>query len=233
MFAYRIVHDVSLFQTRSFCPKCHTTLAWYDTLPIISWAILLGKCRSCGRKISLLYPFIEVLSLFVFLALVKRVTYPYSFSYFIFFSALLITIRTDLETMLISRFVTIFLIPVGLILALFNLLPISFGQSLLGSFFGYFSIFMIDKIFTLITKKKGIGEGDKELMAFIGTFTGVLGCWISLLIGSLLGSFFGIFYIIIGRLNWTNKIPFGAFLSLSAIIFVLFKDKILNLIFGF
>ncbi len=231
MLAYRLVNDVNLFQIRSFCPKCHTTLAWYDMIPILSWILLRAKCRSCKRKISILYPFIELSTLIIFLELYDKIPSHYFFSYFIFFSALIVTIRTDIETMLISRFVTIFLIPLAFLFSFLNWLPLTFSQILIGAAFGYFLLYFIEKVFKIITKKQGLGQGDVELLCFIGAFTGITGCWISILIGSILGSIFGIFFIIIDKLNFSNKIPFGPFLAIGSILYVLYQDEILSLIF--
>lgn len=232
MFAYRIIHDKNLLKSRSFCPHCHNNLFWYDLIPVISWIVLKGKCRFCKKEISFLYPFIEIFTFIACFALYKTVPDYYFISYFIFFSALIVTIRTDIETFLISRYVTIFLIPVGFILSWIGWLPQTILNSILGAAFGYLLLFSVDKIYTFFTKKSGIGEGDRELLAFIGSFLGILGCWITLVIGSILGSIVGIFFIILGRLNFSNKIPFGPFLAMGAIVFVLFKSKILFLLFG-
>jgi len=82
-----------------------------------------------------------------------------------------------------------------------------------------------------MTKRHGLGQGDLELLAFIGSFLGIIGTWFTLLIGSLLGSLFGISYWIVQRkINRNLKIPFGPFLALSAIIFVLFRNAILSIL---
>ncbi|MDR3647427.1 MAG: prepilin peptidase [Candidatus Babeliales bacterium] len=232
VIAYRLVNDISFRKHRSFCTKCNKILSWYDLIPIVSWLFLKGKCRYCQQTISCLYPFIEILSAIIFYLLFLNISYPYSISYFVFFSALIITIRTDIETMLISRFVTLFLIPSAFIFSILDLLPISLMQVLFGIIFGYFLLFVISKIFLLLTKKEGIGQGDIELLALIGAFTGIIGCWISLLIGSILGSFFGLFLILFKKLNFQTRIPFGPFLALGSIIYVLYQDLILYLIFG-
>ena len=181
----------------------------------------------------MLYPFIELLALIIFLKLVQLIPAPYSISYFIFFSALIITIRTDIETMLISRFVTLFLIPAALVFSILNWLPLTLIQVMSGATFGYLLLFIIDKLFYLITKKTGIGQGDIELLALIGAFTGITGCWIGILLGSISGSIIGILLILINKLNSSNKIPFGPFLSIGAILYVfLSQTQILSLIFG-
>lgn len=144
----------------------------------------------------------------------------YFLAYAVFFSALIVTIRSDLETMLISRFVTIYLMPLGWIFSFCNLLPITIGTSILGTIIGYAILFGIGKIFYLVTHKEGIGQGDLELLAFIGSFLGVMGCWVTLFIGSVVGSILAFAYMIITRNSKATKIPFGPFLALGAIAYV-------------
>ena len=151
-------------------------------------------------------------------------------AYFLFFSALIVTIRSDLETMLISRFVSLFLVPVGCILSFFGYLPLSLTQSILGALFGYFILFAIAAIFKKLSGKEGMGQGDIELLAFIGSFLGITGAWLSLFIGSIAGSLIGL--IILARNHHApgKRIPFGPFLALGAISFVLFHEKLIALI---
>ncbi len=151
-------------------------------------------------------------------------------AYFIFFSALIITVRTDFETMLISRFTSLFLIPLGILFSLFKLIPITPLNSIIGTVIGYLAPFLFSKIFQLITGKEGIGNGDFELLAFIGSFTGLIGCWISLVLGSVLGSLFGLIQLLSGKAGRFTKIPFGPFLAIAAIIFGLFQEIILKIL---
>ncbi len=235
--AYRLVHDMSFRKQRSICPNCKTQLAWYDLFPIFSWLYLTGKCRTCQKPISLLYPIIELLTVTVGLALFYLISPIYWLAYFVFFSALIVTIRTDLQTMLISRFVTLFLLPVPIILSLVtyhgeSLLPITTNQVLLGASIGYLILYLINKFFWLLTSKDGMGQGDMDLLCLIGSFTGIYGAWICLMLSSMLGSIFGISLIILGKSQLQAKLPFGPFLALSAIIYTLFQNQILTLIFS-
>lgn len=141
-------------------------------------------------------------------------------AYALFFSALIVTIRTDLETMLISRYVTLALVPIGVLLSLFNLLPISLYTSIFGALFGYYLMWSIRALFKLLTGKIGIGQGDLDLMALIGSFTGALGCWITLSIGSVVGALLGSIYLTATKQSTTRPLPFGPFLALSACIYI-------------
>ncbi len=200
------------------------SLCWYDNIPLISFCLLRGKCRSCLVPISFLYPFIELITVASFLGLFYYIDSSYWFAYGIFFSALIVTIRTDLETMLISRYVTLFLVPVGWGLSYCNLLPISLMSSFLASIFGFGFLYAISYIFLKLTGKEGMGQGDVELLAFIGAFLGPIGCWISLMIATILGTVLGISYLLITKQSKGTGIPFGPFLAFGALFYTLFKD---------
>jgi leader peptidase (prepilin peptidase)/N-methyltransferase len=137
--------------------------------------------------------------------------------------------------MLISRYVTIFLVPIGIYLSAQGLLPLSLRESIYGAMFGYLFLFFINSIFKYFRNIDGIGEGDFDLLLFIGSFTGIIGCWISITIGSLLGSVYGICTLILSQQNsdiktylQTTRIPFGPFLAFGAIIFTFIQQQIFN-----
>ena len=157
-----------------------------------------------------------------------QISSSYWFSYFIFFSALIVTIRSDFETFLISRYMTLALIPVGWLCSFTGLLPIGILQSITGTLFGYFILFTVARFFLWASGKEGMGQGDLELIAFIGSFLGIFGCWITLIIASQLGALFGIGTMIVLKQTRDIKIPFGPFLAFGAILFVLFQNFFIN-----
>ena len=226
VLAFRLVRSQNIVWPRSACPYCKHTISWYDNIPLISWLLLCGQCRTCKKPISWLYPAIELLTTILLTALYLYVPLNYFFAYFIFFSALIVTIRSDIETMLISRFVTIFLIPFGLLFSAFGLLPITILDSICGALLGYFFLLIMSKIFFWIKGKEGMGQGDLELLAFIGSFIGIAGCWMSLLLGSIMGSIVGLTYIVIFKAGRSAKIPFGPFLASGALIYVFLQEHL-------
>lgn len=226
VLGYRLIRSESIIFPRSHCPHCLHLIYWYDNIPVFSWFFLKARCRHCNNHISALYPFIELLTIFLGLALFFLVPFIFFIPYFIFFSALITIIRSDLESLLISQFTTIFLVPVGFLASGFGYLPITFQESLFGAFVGYLFLYTVAFIFYKITKKQGMGEGDMELMALIGSFTGIIGCWASLLIASITGSILGLCYTVIYKPKESIRIPFGPFLALGAIVYVLFQQTI-------
>ncbi len=226
MLGYRLVQDASLLTARSFCPSCKKTIAWYDLVPVLSWLILKRRCRWCFQPISFLYPFIELCSLFLFTYLYTLyssglLSLETSCTYILFLSALLVTIRSDTEYLLISSFATLYLIPCAFLASAAGYLPITLTESVLAAFLGYAFLWFIAKAFYLVRKKEGIGEGDFGLLAMIGSFTGIHGVLQAVTLGSCLGTILGICYLIIWPSEEEPRLPFGLFLSLGACIYLL------------
>lgn len=227
--ATRLLHDVPLSKKRSACFSCQQTIAWYDLIPVFSWFILKGRCRSCRGPISWLYPFIELLTAVLCLALYLSIPAAYLAPYGLFISALIVTIRTDLEAMVILRYFSLWLMPLGWFFAGAGLLPITLIESLLGSLAGYSILALPAYIFKKVRGIEGMGDGDPELLAMIGAFLGPLGAWFSVLIGSVIGSCVGIALALAGRSLQETKIPYGPLLAAGALGYLFFSDYVLSL----
>lgn len=149
--------------------------------------------------------------------------------FFILISALWITIFTDLSHMLISRWVSLYLMPLGVIASWYNLTHISVQESLLSSILAAVIFMVINKIFYFFKGHDGLGQGDIELLACIGAWLGALGTWFTITIGSTVGSILAIGYMLVTHKK-IKVVPFGPFLALGAIIFILFGQRILPLL---
>lgn len=256
MLSYRLLHDISLFKHRSICPSCQHNIVWYDNIPVISWLALRAQCRSCKQRISWLYPFIELLTAFVltavfyftipveyvalvgsqvidlgFWGLYKPLYLPFV-SYFIFFSALIVATRTDLEAMVIPQLFTLWLVPFGLVAACAGWLSITWLESLFGIALGYGLLWGVAFLFKRMTGKDGMGIGDMELLAMIGAFLGPLGVWISVMIASLSGLFLGALYLVTAKKDRATRIPFGPFLALGAALYFFYGKWFVHFIMG-
>ena len=176
---------------------------------MISWIVLRGRCRSCRAQISPLYTLVEALYGAIVVILFYRIivwsgvwelrdilfdlpTWAQVISSFgihaLFFGALLGATRTDLETMMIPQLFSLFLVPVGVAASFFGATEVTLWESILGAAVGYGILWSIAWVFKRYTGRDGIGEGDFELLAMIGSFLGPLGVWFSVLIGSLAGT---------------------------------------------
>ena len=207
---------------RSHCSHCRTTLAWFDLIPVLSWILLRGKCRTCKASISCLYALIELLTAICAIALYWFMPVEYIPAYALLCTALIITIRTDLEEFIIFRYFSLYLIPVALLAAAMRCLPISLSESIVGALVGYLALWIPQFLFKKIRNKDGLGDGDLELLAMIGSFLGPVGVWCTLLIGSVLGSLIGILLILLKKADAQTVLPFGPFLALGALITLFF-----------
>jgi leader peptidase (prepilin peptidase)/N-methyltransferase len=152
--------------------------------------------------------------------------------YMIFVSSLIIASRTDLESLLIPQLFTLWMIPIGFLAAYFGWVTISIVQSISGAVLGYGILWLIAFIFKRCTGKDGLGVGDMELLAMIGSFLGPLGVWISLALGSLSGLFVGSLYLALSGKDRTTRIPFGPFLALGALAYLLIGTKLTRFLLG-
>jgi len=228
VLALRLLHNQSLIK-RSSCPHCQQQLAWHHLIPLISWCILKGKCAFCKHLISWTYPAMELLTAGILTMLwytASSISFP---AYFIFCSALIITIRTDLEYLLILSATTVGMIPIGLIASYCNLLPISITQSILGAIIGFGMLWVTRTVFWHIRKQEGLGWGDVELLGAIGSFLGPSGTLTTLLAGSISGIIIAILLLVTKRAHRQLQIPFGALLAFAAIGYILGSHWILSL----
>lgn len=228
--AFRLINNQSIVTPRSRCTHCHKTITWYDNLPVLSWLLLQAKCRWCSKPISFLYPFIELITIILFATTYLTIDPSYWISYFIFFSALIVIIRTDLEYMLIISEFCLYPSIIAFILSYFYLLPISLAQSIIGALVGYLSLWSIATVYYVTTKKHGLGEGDFDLLALIGAFTGIEGILFTLLIASWSGTIIAGLYLLVTRNQLTTRIPFAPFLALGAAIYVTMQPVITKII---
>ncbi len=225
---YRIIRGYS-FRGRSYCPHCRVQLPWYDTIPLISYAVLRGRCRNCRNVISALYPFIELLTALLLTLMIIKIDQRYWLGYGLFISACIVTIRTDFEKMLISRLITWGLIPVAFVLSYLHRIPLTLTESVQGALFGYFVLWIIARLFYAIRNIEGMGEGDIDLLAMIGAFTGIIGAWTSLLLGSFLGIISCLIQMAISK-RAHPKIAFGPWLAAGALIYIFLQEQIQDLI---
>ncbi len=165
---------------------------------------------------------LELLTGITWLAFATMQPAAYWPALFIGSSALLVTIRTDSEFLLISRYMTSGMLATGLVASMFGYLPLSFIESLTGAVLGFTILWLVSKGFYLYKGQDGMGEGDPELLAAIGSFLGPWGVLITLTIGSIAGSVVGVALLMAGKgSRETLKLPFGAFLAVAALLMML------------
>ena len=226
---YRIPENKSIIFPGSLCKNCGNPILWYDNIPILSFILLRGKCRYCKTAISIQYPIIELLTaLLLILLWVKLNDIILFFGYAVFIFILIIISVIDYRYRIIPDILSIPLIFIGLIFSLINRflgsnLILKFGNSFLGILCGIIIFYLIGIIGEKFFKKEVLGGGDIKLVGAIGSFLGLNAMLISIFIGSLIGTLFSIILIYgFKKSKWNDYIPYGPFLSLGSIIYLLF-----------
>jgi leader peptidase (prepilin peptidase)/N-methyltransferase len=225
---FRLPSSMSIIRpSHSLCPHCKSAIKFYDNIPVISYLWLKGRCRNCKASISLRYPLVELITgiLAVAILFLSGLTLE-GLVYFIFISSLLVITFIDIDHKIIPDVITLPGIPIG-IAASFLLPAMTLKSSLIGLLVGGGSLLIVAWVYSLITRKEGMGGGDIKLLGMIGTFIGWKGVIFTIFAASLSGTLVGIIVMLQKRENLKFAIPFGPFLSIGAISYVFFGEKIM------
>jgi leader peptidase (prepilin peptidase)/N-methyltransferase len=231
----RIPKEESVVTPASRCVKCNAKIKFYDNIPILSWLILRGKCRSCGEKFSFRYCFVEILTASLFaVAFMKLGWSYYLLEILILLLGLVVVSFIDLDHFIIPDKISLPGIVLGLLGGLINP-ERTFTDSLLGMLLGGGFLWAVAYVYYLIKKEEGMGGGDIKLLAWIGAVLGWKSVPFVILGSSILGSIIGIFLILKQKGNLKTIIPFGPYIALAAIIYIFGGQEIaqwyLNLFF--
>jgi leader peptidase (prepilin peptidase) / N-methyltransferase len=269
----RIPEEESIVTPGSHCPKCGKPIKPYDNVPVLSWLLLRGKCRRCGQSISAMYPAIELLTALLFVACYWNFGLSVATFKWIVFTCLMIVLAvTDLRVRLLPDAVNWYGACLGLVFALrvppqdefiqflarryLSLAPTSVITGILdaicGAVFGGGLLWGAAALYKLVRKREGMGFGDMKMMAMAGTFLGIRGVFLTILIGALFGSILGLAVIAglfvsgwkralakrasrMGKgketaLRWAiaskYQLPLGTFLGVGALLFIHFDSWI-------
>lgn len=224
---YRLPKDESVVFPPSHCPNCDYKIRFYDNIPIVSYLLLGGKCRSCKTSISLQYPAVELinglLTLFLFIKCGPTLTFLFLF---LFCSALVVITFIDLEHQIIPDVISLPGIVIGF--AVSFIFPwLGWKNSLIGILAGGGSLLIVAYGYQFLTKKEGMGGGDIKLLAMMGAFLGWRSVPFIIFVASLVGSIIGITLMFVQKKDSKLAIPFGPFLAFSAILYIFFGKEII------
>ncbi len=209
---------------RSRCPSCSTQIAWYDNVPMVSWFLLRGRCRSCRSPISIEYPLVEAATAAIWLG----VAWLYGPTWYALQGAILLSLVFAIA-LIDSRH---YLIPDPLSLGglaaglAYSILP---GHptplvSLLGAAAGFGVLFGVGVLGEWVFKKPAMGGGDMKMMAMVGAFLGPAGAMLTIFLGALVGTI--VFAPV--SLRTDREVPFGVFLAVGAATTYLLGDTLMD-----
>lgn len=223
---------------RSYCDYCKKKIAWHDNIPLLSFFLLGGKCRFCGKKISLQYPFVEFLTgiefVWIYFLIKSNLSFFSRFEGFYSFLTLgvwlilgacfLAIFIADLKYQIIPDTAIIF----GILTAFFKLWVdyrytgmVDFSPLWSGLGAGLFFLILV-----LLTRGKGMGWGDVKLAVLMGMVLGFPKILIGLLFAFLTGAIAGVILVMTGKKKLKSKIAFGPFLIAGTIFSLIYGEKL-------
>lgn len=216
---YRIPRKESVIRPRSKCPSCGTQLVGRDNVPVLSWVLLAGRCRTCRTSISVRYPLLEIGCAGLFAATAARFGASYALpAYLVLAAGLLALSAIDIEHKLLpNRIVYPTGYAVGLLLflaALAEAEPRRIGWAVIGAAGSFAAFFLIHFV-----SPQGMAFGDVRLSFVLGMAVGWLGLSLVplfLFLSFLIAAVVGIAYGVASRKGLKAAIPFGPFLALGA-----------------
>jgi leader peptidase (prepilin peptidase)/N-methyltransferase len=224
---HRIPLGQSLTMPPSRCPGCDYRLRWFDNIPVVSYILLRGRCRSCRMPISLRYPLVELTTMVLFAVhgevfgwsalLVPRL---------LFACAMVVLFAIDLEHQLLPNVITLPGIAIGLISS--AVLPPALVDAIIGVLVGGGVLWLIGEAYFRYSGQEGMGGGDVKMLAMIGAFLGWKLVLVTLVLSSVAGSLIGVLVIAVKRGGMKYALPYGTFLALGALIASLVGNQIVN-----
>jgi leader peptidase (prepilin peptidase)/N-methyltransferase len=241
----RLPRHESIVSPRSRCPRCLAPILVRDNIPLLSWALLRGRCRSCGVPIPARYPLVEATTAALFLlcflefGLTLRGVAPAVFCWLLLGLAV-----TDAETMVLPDALTLPGLALGVIYSglqspsadlSFTFSWKAAAQSLLWAACAFVVVLMIRGLYWLVRRREGMGVGDAKLLAMIAAWLGPKQALLVLFLAVICAAAYGIALIAWRRRTSgsvddasSTRIPLGAFLSAAAIAAVFYGNSILN-----
>lgn len=226
----RLPENESLTQPRSHCPRCGAMIAWYDNIPLLSFILLGGRCRSCKAWISWRYPVVEGLTGAWFWLAVRMNGLDWAAVKWCLFGFILVELLfSDLETRILPDEFTLggwmaalALAPLappprGLLSLFFegaDARLVGLAGSALGSMLLAGLLWAVGRAYLLVRQREGLGMGDVKLLGMMAAFLGLESAIVALLVASIAGSVIGLIWI-----KWrgedaaTYELPLGSFLS--------------------
>ena len=229
---YRLPRRESLNWPGSHCTSCDRPLSWYENIPLVSWLVLRGRCRTCHTPISPVYPIIEALTGLVFLTAFELYALtPLLAVRLLFACAMIVLFVIDLQHRILPNVITVPGVVVGFAVSLW--LPPGWLSSSLGLLLGGGVLFLIGEVYYRTRGVEGMGMGDVKMLAMIGAFLGWPLMLLTLILATFSGAIVGLAMIVSGRGGAKAALPFGTFLAVGALVSAVVGQPIVDWYLGF
>ena len=216
----------NLATPRSSCPHCGHFITALENIPLLSYAVLRGRCSQCKACISPRYPLVELLTGVLSAGAAWHFGYGVAcVGALVFLWCAVALCFIDLDTMLLPDDITLPLLWAGL---LFNVGEVftSLPSAVIGAVAGYLILWSVYWLFKLVTGKEGMGYGDFKLLAAIGAWLGWQVLPVVILLSSLVGAVVGISLMIFAKHGRETPIPFGPYLAAAGVLALFFGKQL-------
>jgi len=228
----RLPRGESLVSPPSHCPRCDTPIRFYDNIPLVSFAVLGGRCRTCRAPISWRYPLVEALAVAAGVIVLWRLGPTWdALRAFVLVLALIAITFTDLEHRIIPDWITLPGILVGLAFQLYPS-PRAVLDGLTGCVVAGGIFFAIAWLSPKVFGKEGMGGGDIKLAAMMGAFLGWKVVLVAIYVAVLVGGVSGVLLLFLGLRRLGQELAFGPFLALGGVLAALWGRPFLAWYFG-
>ncbi len=228
----RLPRGESIVSPPSHCPRCDTPIRAYDNIPLVSFAVLGGRCRACRTPISWRYPLVEALAVAAGVLVLWQLGATWDGARaFVFLLALIAVTFTDLEHHIIPDWITLPGILVGLAFQLYPS-PRAVLDGLLGCLLGGGMFYVIAWLSPKVFGQEGMGGGDIKLAGMMGAFLGWKVVLVAVYVAVLVGGVGGVLLLLLGLKRLGQHLAFGPFLALGGIVAALWGRPFLSWYFG-
>jgi leader peptidase (prepilin peptidase)/N-methyltransferase len=208
----------NLFLPRSRCPACGHAITMAENVPLLSYALLRGRCSACRSRISPRYPLVEALAAVAAAYCAARFGFGVAaLAAMIYLWCLIAATFIDFDTQLLPDSITLPLLWLGLLVNIPGTF-VDLASAVIGAAAGYLSLWSVYWAFRLLTGKEGMGFGDFKLLAAIGAWCGWQMLPLVILMSSMIGAAVGIVLIVLSRLGRNVPIPFGPYLAAAGVV---------------
>lgn len=226
---HRIPYGESVIHPRSHCPHCGYMIPFFLNVPLVSWVMLRGRCRNCRAPISPRYFLVELLTAVLFLVVWNQHGIAWvTLVYWLIIAGLILGTFVDFEHMILPDRVTIGGMILGVLFS--ALLPElqmretwadSLKASVIGLAAGAGSLYLVGLLGKLAFKKDAMGLGDVKLLGAVGAFFGWQAVYFTIMLSALAGTLVGVALILRRKKEWQSRIPYGPYIALAALIWML------------
>lgn len=214
---YRLPREESVVWPASRCTSCGRALEWFENIPVLSWAVLAGRCRTCRAPVSAQYPLVELVTAVLFVgAYLAWGWTPLLAVRLLFVCGLIVLFAIDYEHQILPNVITLPGIVVGVAASL--VLPPGWASALIGLLVGGLFPFAVAELYSRLRGREGMGMGDFKMLAMVGAFLGWPLVWLTLILACVLGVVIGGGALLVSRRGvWATRLPFGTFIAVAAL----------------